>query len=120
MSQFVIKINSKGLRKTKIEKLAKELKAQLGKGSEVEVSEVTIPESRSDRLSAALEQVAEGRCEIEMLRDEVQDWYDNLPESFQNGDKGQALEDAIQNLDSAIQACEEAENCEVEFPSMYG
>lgn len=120
MSQFVIKINSKGLRKKKLEALAKELKDVLGKGSSVDVQEVIVPESRSDRLSAAIDTISEGRSELEELRDELQGWYDNLPEAFQSGDKGQVLEEAIQNLETAINACEEAENAEVEFPQMYG
>lgn len=45
---------------------------------------------------------------LEGLRDELQEWYDNLPENFQNGDKGQALEEAIGNLDSAIDSINDA------------
>lgn len=35
------------------------------------------------------------------LRDELQNWYDNLPENFQNGDKGSQLQEAIDNLETA-------------------
>jgi len=38
--------------------------------------------------------------EFETLRDELQDWYDNLPEGFQNGDKGDQLQEAISALDN--------------------
>lgn len=39
--------------------------------------------------------------ELESLRDELQDWYDNLPESFQSGDKGDQLQEAVSQLESA-------------------
>jgi predicted nucleic acid-binding Zn-ribbon protein len=44
---------------------------------------------------------------IEALRDEEQEYLDNMPESFQNGDKGQAAESAIAALDEAAEAVRE-------------
>lgn len=41
------------------------------------------------------------KSEVETLRDELQDWYDNLPESFQSGDKGDRLQEAIYSLEGA-------------------
>lgn len=46
----------------------------------------------SDALSEAF-------GEFESLRDELQEWYDNLPESFQNGSKGDALQEAVSQLE---------------------
>jgi tetratricopeptide (TPR) repeat protein len=44
------------------------------------------------------------------LRDELQDWYDNLHENFQNGQKGEELQEAIEYLS-------EAENADLELPN---
>lgn len=41
------------------------------------------------------------RDEVESLLNEEQDYYDNMPESFQDGDKGQAASDAISYMESA-------------------
>jgi hypothetical protein len=41
---------------------------------------------------------AEG--EAESLKDELQEWFDNLPENFQQGDKGSQLEEAVSALES--------------------
>lgn len=41
------------------------------------------------------------RDEVESLRDEEQDYYDNMPESFQNGYNGQVAENAISYMESA-------------------
>ena len=54
--------------------------------------------------------------EVEAVRDDEQEYLDNMPESLQGGDKGQAaeaaisaLETAIEALDTAIEALQEAE-----------
>lgn len=39
---------------------------------------------------------------LEGIRDEEQEAYDNMPESFQNGDKGEQSQAAIEALESAI------------------
>lgn len=41
------------------------------------------------------------RDEVESLLNDEQDYYDNMPESFQDGDKGQAASDAISYMESA-------------------
>lgn len=46
---------------------------------------------------------------LEALRDEEQEAFDNMPESFQDGDRGQAAQEAIDHLESAISAVEGAE-----------
>lgn len=45
---------------------------------------------------------------IEGLQAEEQDAYDNMPESFQSGDKGDAAQAAIDNMNSAISELESA------------
>lgn len=39
--------------------------------------------------------------DAEGLTEELQSWYDNLPESFQNGERGEKLQEAIDALESA-------------------
>src|SRR3972149_7761600 len=40
-------------------------------------------------FSVPLEEVISSSCgEFECLKDELQEWFDNLPEQFQSGDKG--------------------------------
>ena len=42
------------------------------------------------------------RCSLEMIRDEESDAYENLPESIQDGEKGEAMQNAIEALDDSI------------------
>jgi len=60
--------------------------------------------SEVDRLG---EQVEALRGRIEDLRDEEQDYYDNMPESLQGAERGEAAEQAIAHLGDAVDALEE-------------
>jgi phage host-nuclease inhibitor protein Gam len=44
----------------------------------------------------------EVKGEIETIRDAEQEYYDNMPESFQSGEKGERTQEAIDALESAI------------------
>lgn len=46
--------------------------------------------------------------EVETFRDEEQEYYDNMPENMQGGDKGQAAESAVAALDEASNSLNEA------------
>lgn len=59
----------------------------------------------------------DARSMLEELRDELQSWFDNLPESFQSGSKGEALESAIGSLDGAIDYIEDAPEEAVDVPT---
>ncbi len=75
--------------------------------------------SRADRLADALRRVEDAKGEVECLREELEEWRDNLPDSFRDGDKGQMLEEAIQNLEQVESSLDEAMSTDVEFPGMY-
>ena len=57
-----------------------------------------------DRLNKVKEEINDLRSEVSDLQDEEQDAYDNLPESMQDGDRGTAIQDAINELESAYGA----------------
>lgn len=57
-----------------------------------------------DRLNKVKEEINDLRSEVSSLQDEEQDAYDNLPESMQDGDRGTAIQDAINELESAYEA----------------
>ncbi len=118
MSQFKIIITGKNLRADSIQKKAQYMISGV-EGATVIVTKIEKVESRSDRFNQCLSMINDARCETESLRDELQDWYDNLPENFQNGDKGSQLQDSISELENFMSGCEDLENVSVEFPSMF-
>jgi len=75
--------------------------------------------SRRKRLEEALSDLSDCMSEVECLRDELQEWLDNMPENLQGGAKADELENAISQLDEIYEKLEEAQGEEVEFPSMF-
>jgi uncharacterized coiled-coil DUF342 family protein len=56
--------------------------------------------------AAVKETAEEFKTRAEEIRDEEQEYYDNMPESFQNGEKGENAQAVVTELDSAIDALE--------------
>jgi hypothetical protein len=50
--------------------------------------------------------IDEAAVEATDLRDELQEWYDHLPEQFQGGEKGTELEQAIGQLEDSLSSIE--------------
>ena len=65
---------------------------------------------RRKDLDDALKLISDARNIVENARDEEQEYFDNMPESFQFGDKGQDAEAAASNLDEAVNAFDEIES----------
>lgn len=55
-----------------------------------------------DRLTPLAATITDIKDALESIRDEEQDSFDNMPEGLQQSDRGQASEEAISTLDSAI------------------
>ncbi len=75
--------------------------------------------SRSKRFQTSLNKISYAKSEIEELRDELNNWLDNMPENLKNSSKAEALETSIDDLDNLISSLEECENTSVEFPGMF-
>lgn len=56
----------------------------------------------SEALQAIKGQADEIKTELEQVRDEEQEAFDNLSESLQGGERGQAMEQAVELLDTVI------------------
>ena len=57
---------------------------------------------RRKELGKLIDQLEEVKSKIETIKDEEESAYDNMPESLQDGDSGQRMQDAIDALDYAI------------------
>lgn len=56
---------------------------------------------RRKRLEDAFELVNRAKEILDAVRDEEQEAFDNLPESFQNGERGQEMEGYMEMIDEA-------------------
>lgn len=67
--------------------------------------------SRRKRIAALIEQLENLRGDVELLQEEEQEGFDNLPESLQEADSGQAKQQAAEQLGSALEGIDEAIDC---------
>lgn len=64
--------------------------------------------ARRKALEDLASQLGDILAELEALRDEEQEYFDNMPESLQGGDKGSDAEQAIDSMNSAVDSLEAA------------
>lgn len=62
---------------------------------------------RRKEIAQALAMIDEAKTLLETCRDDEQEYFDNMPESFQSGEKGELAQTAIDLLDEAISGLEE-------------
>jgi hypothetical protein len=56
------------------------------------------------------EMLEEAKSEAESARDDERDYFDNMPESLQGGEKGERASAAADALDELVSALEEADS----------
>lgn len=63
---------------------------------------------RRNELNDIIERLEGLMADVEALRDEEQDCYDNMPENLQYSERGEMAENAISEMDNAISSIEDA------------
>lgn len=78
--------------------------------------------NRRERLDAAATRIEQAAGAMSELRDEYQEWYDNLPEAFLDSPTSEKLEEVIDRLCEWIDQLEEvtAEARDLDLPIGYG
>ena len=75
--------------------------------------------SRPKRWAKAIEAVREAAQNLEDIRDEYQEWRDNLPENLECSPTAEKLDEVIEfDIDQIRDALDEAEN--LELPRGFG
>jgi len=64
--------------------------------------------TRREQLTDIYTKLDDLKSDLSTLQEEEQDYYDNMPESLQSGEKGEAAEAASCNLEEAVSDIEEA------------
>ena len=65
---------------------------------------------RRAALGKIVATIYQAYADLETINNEEQDAYDNLPDSLRDGDKGEAMQEAIDNMESALQGLEDAKD----------
>jgi phytoene/squalene synthetase len=58
------------------------------------------------QVQQALDLLADAQADLESVRDEEQEAFESMPESLQEGDRGETAQQAIECLEAAIDAIE--------------
>ena len=67
--------------------------------------------ARRKVLDELYQKIDEIRSDLQMIMDEEQEAFDNLPESLQNGEKGNMMQSAIDQMSEADEALQTAIDC---------
>lgn len=62
---------------------------------------------RRARIQALIKKLEDIKEDIDFIKDEEQEYYDNMPESIQAGEKGDKAQEAVDNLDYACSQIDE-------------
>lgn len=62
---------------------------------------------RRKSISKLIEQIEGIQSDIEMYKDEEEECYYNLPDGIQESERGEAMQDAISQLDDAYNALDD-------------
>ncbi len=65
---------------------------------------------RRKEIQTVLNELADLRSRVETLQNDEQEAFDNMPESLQQSDRGQASEGAASSLENALTAFDEIES----------
>jgi uncharacterized coiled-coil DUF342 family protein len=63
--------------------------------------------SRIEEAQATITSIKE---DLDALKDEEREYHDNMPESFQQGERGQKADEAATNLEQAVEKLETLDN----------
>ena len=63
---------------------------------------------RRAQITEITDQLDALKSDIESIRDEEQEYYDNMPDSIQQGAKGDAADEAVTALDEAMDSIDSA------------
>lgn len=64
--------------------------------------------TRRAKLNAVINALAALKSDVELLQEEEQEAFDNLPESIQETDRGEAIQDAADSMSDAADLIDEA------------
>ena len=66
--------------------------------------------ARRKLIDEVISKIDDLMADIDAIRSEEDEAYENLPIAFQEGDRGDAMSEAISNLEDAMSSLEEAED----------
>lgn len=105
MSTIKVTFTRDRLQVATVEKRFEEICKELFPGTTFHVEKYDPPTTRKERFDRALALVEEANSEFESLKEELDSWLESLPENLQGGSKADELGDAVSELETAVEGC---------------
>jgi len=102
----------------RIDQIKKKM-AEVFPDAKVLVEKQNMHPSRADRLAEAEGDFDNAKGTVEELKDEMQEWFDSIPENLQNGSKAEEVQTAIDALDEIYSNLEGCDFSSIDFPGLY-
>lgn len=116
MARYQISFSVEG---KNINSIRSQVEKAFGADAAAQVRKEPTINSRADRLGDAEGTMQDAAQLVEELRDEMQEWYDSIPENLQNGDKANEVQETIDALESLHDEIEGVDFGSVSFPGMF-
>lgn len=62
---------------------------------------------RRNQIEKVIAKIEEAKSALESIRDDEQDYFDNMPENLQYSARGEAAEEAVDLMDEAIDSLDD-------------
>ncbi|WIG52519.1 MAG: hypothetical protein OJF48_003438 [Afipia sp.] len=66
--------------------------------------------TRRKQITSIIDAIEQAKADLDLVKDEEQDAFDNLPESIQDSERGHRMTAAIEAIDEAFEAIDTALN----------
>jgi len=115
MAQYKVSMTIDGTRLNSVRKKIEELFPN----SFALVVKIEANQSRADRLGEAESSVEDSKSIVSELCEEMQSWFDSIPENLQGGSKADEVQEAIDSLQQISDDLENIDFGNVSFPAMF-
>ena len=116
MASYKISITVNG---NNITTIRKQVLAAFGQDISAQVEKIERATSRNERLSDAEGFVEDAKNTVIELKEEMEEWLSNMPESLKGGFKADEVQEAIDSLETLEQELDDVDFGIVSFPGMF-
>lgn len=102
-----------------IKSIQKKIETAVGKDGVISVEKVRHPSSRAERLEEASSLIEQAKEIVQELQGEMENWSETMPDNLKESDKGEQVSSCNEALQEIVDALENVDCGNVEFPGMY-
>lgn len=102
-----------------IKSIQKKIETAFGKDGVISLEKVRHPSSRAERLEEASSLIEQAKEIVQELQGEMENWSETMPDNLKESEKGEQVSSCNEALQEIVDALENVDCGNVEFPGMY-